>query len=318
MDQKGFPSISGTVLADAQSAGVLVVAEDTMARGFSAITDRKGAYTIFNVPAGAYSVHGYAASLQLTPANADVGMAAVTGIDLAKSTNGLGTVSGSLAIVNGGGGTATSVVLVVASTFSDTFVRGEVPRGLRTPLTGPPDVTSAFSITGVPEGTYKVLAAFENDGLVRDPDTNIAGTQIVEVVMPKPGVAMPLASGFKITAALTLVSPGAEDAEAVKTAPMLTWADDSSEDFYTVVVYNAYGERVWCLADDAQMMGCDGPSIPGVSGTTNVTVAYGGPMDVGMYYQFRATSWRTVGGGTSYSPISNTEDLRGVFYVDVQ
>jgi hypothetical protein len=36
----------------------------------------------------------------------------------------------------------------------------------------------------------------------------------------------------------------------------------------------------------------------------------------GMYYQFRATSWRMPGG--TAGPISNTEDLRGVFYVDVK
>ena len=45
-------------------------------------------------------------------------------------------------------------------------------------------------------------------------------------------------------------------------------------------------------------------------------VPYGGPMEPGMYYQFRATSWRTPGGMPG--PISTTEDLRGVFYVDVK
>ncbi len=313
-EQKGLPSISGTVVADDASGGVLVVAEDAAAKGFSAITDKGGAYTIFNVPTGAYTMRGYAAGLQLTPAPAEVAMAPLTGIDLARSMNGLGVISGNLGIVNAPGGSMTSVVLVVASTFSDTFVRGEVPRGLRTPLSGPPDVTGAFAIKDVPEGKYKVLAAFENDALVRDPDPNIAGTQIVEVIMPSPGMDVPLGDTFKITEALPLVGPGAEKAEAVTEAPMLTWGDDSSEDFYTVVVYNAYGDRVWCLSD--QEMGCDGPNIPGVSGQTNVSVPYGGPMETGMYYQFRATAWRAAGG--TPGAISNTEDLRGVFYVDVK
>jgi len=313
MDQKGLPSISGKVVADDMSNGVLVVAEDAMTRGFSAITDKSGAYTIFNVPAGAYTVRGYAAGLQLTPASAEVAMANLIDIDLARSMNGLGVVSGNLNIVNAPGGSATSVVLVVASTFSDTFVRGEVPRGLRTPLSGPPNVTAAFSIKDVPEGRYKVLAAFENDSLVRDPDPNIAGTQIVEVDMPSPGADMPLTDAFKITEALTVIGPGVDKAEAVTEAPMLTWVDDSSEDFYTVVVYNAYGDLVWCLND--ANMDCAGGNIPGVSGQPNVSVMYGGPMDPGMYYQFRATAWRAAGGAPG--PISNTEDLRGVFYVDV-
>jgi hypothetical protein len=311
MDQKGLPSIAGTVHADAQSGGVLVVAEDGMGTGYSAISDRRGAYTIFNVPAGSYTVKGYAAGLQLVPAMATVAGAALTGIDLALSTDALGTISGSINIVNPGMGNATSIVLVVASTFSDTFVRGEVPRGLRSPLSGPPSISGAFTIADVPAGDYVVLAAFENDFLVRDPDPNIAGTQIVTVTMPSPGVDMPLSSSFKITGALPIIGPGADRAEAVTAAPTLEWGDDSSEDFYTVVVYNAYGDLVWCLSDQMiQMIGCDGPNVPAVSGGGNVTVPYGGPLDPGMYYQFRATSWRMGG------PISNTEDLLGVFYVE--
>jgi hypothetical protein len=313
MDQQGRPSIAGTVLADAQSGGVLVVAEDGASAGHSAVTDRKGAYTIFNVPDGSYTVRGYAAGLQLTPAMTTVAGMPVTGVDLALSTDGLGTVSGSVTIVNPGMGTATSVVLVVASTFSDTFVRGEVPRGLRTPLTGPPNITGNFTITDVPAGEYIVLAAFENDFLVRDPDPNIAGTQIVTVTMPSPGQAVPLPTSFKITGALPIVGPGADRPEAVMatTPPTLEWGDDASEDFYTVTVYNAYGDLVWCLS--SEMMNCDGPNIPAVSGSATVTVPYGGPLEPGMYYQFRATAWRSPGG--TPGPISNTEDLRGVFYV---
>jgi hypothetical protein len=36
---------------------------------------------------------------------------------------------------------------------------------------------------GVPDGKYVALAAFENDGLVRDPDTSIGGTQIVHLTV---------------------------------------------------------------------------------------------------------------------------------------
>jgi hypothetical protein len=314
-DEKGRPSITGKVVADAQSAGVLVVAEGAAGMtGYSAITDKSGAYTIFNVPNGDYMVRGFAAGLQLTPAMAAMNGMALTGIDLNKSADALGTITGSVNIVNPGAGMATSVVLVVASTFSDTFVRGEVPRGLRSPLSGPPSVTGAFEIKNVPAGTYKVLAAFENDALVRDPDPNISGTQIVEVTMPTPGMAMPLPTSFKVTGALAVIGPGADNAQAVSAAPMLEWQDDSSEVFYTVVVYNAYGELVWCRADPSVMMGCQGGNIPSVSGGGNVKVQYDGPMEPGMYYQFRATSWRTPGGQPG--PASNTEDLRGVFYVD--
>ncbi|MFT3775437.1 MAG: carboxypeptidase-like regulatory domain-containing protein [Minicystis sp.] len=312
--QKGLPSIAGKVVADQGAGGVLVVAEGGSG-GISAVTDKKGGYTIFNVPDGAYTVRGYAAGLQLTPAMATVAGKPLTGVDLTTSTGALGKISGSVNIVNAPGGSMTSVVLVVKSTFSDTFVRGEVPRGLRTPLSGPPSISGGFTIDNVPEGEYIVLAAFENDNLVRDPDPNIAGTQIVSVQMPSPGTDVALSSSFKITEALAVVGPGATDPEPVTTAPKLRWADDSSEEFYTVVVYNAYGELVWCLADTSIMPGCAGGNIPKANGG-EVSVDYGGPMDPGMYYQFRATSWRAPGG--QVGPIAQTEDLRGVFYVDVK
>ncbi len=316
-DQKGLPSISGSVLAEAESGGVLVVAEDGAGLGLSAVTDRAGGYTIFNVPSGSFTVKGYAAGLQLEPKAVDVAAADLTGVDLARSSAALGTLSGNVQIVNAPGGSMTSVVLVVESTFSDTFARGEVPRGLRTPLSGPPDVTGSFSIADVPEGRYVVLAAFENDGLVRDPDPNIAGTQIVTVDMPNPGQDVALSDSFKITEALPVIGPGADDPEPVTSAPTLTWGDDSSEDFYTVVVFNAYGEIVWCLGDPALIsndpaLTCDGPNVVAPGGA-EVSVPYSGPLDPGMYYQFRATSWRDAGGGGP-GPISNTEDLRGVFF----
>jgi hypothetical protein len=308
-DQQGLGSISGTIVADEEDiGGVLVVADNGV--GISAISDLSGRYTIFNLPDGSYTVKGYAAGLQLEPAAAEVASKGdLTGVNLVESAAALGTISGSVNIVNAPGGTPTSVVLVVESTFDDTFVRGEVPRGLRTPLSGPPDVTGAFEIGGVPEGSYVVLAAFENDLLVRDPDPNIAGTQIVTVTMPAPGQEVALDGSFKITEALEVFGPGSDSAELVDSAPALEWADDSSEDFYTVVVYDAYGDLVWCLSD-AEVGGaaCDGPNVPSVSGGGNVSVAYEGPLEPGMYYQFRATSWRMGG------PISTTEDLRGVFF----
>lgn len=300
-DQKGLASISGTVKAGDASGGVLVVAEAS-GKGISAISDKKGAYTIFNVPDGSYTVAGYAAGVQLTPAPASVASAPLTGIDLLKSDAALGSITGKLEIVNPGSGSATSVVLVVESTFNEAFVRGEVPRGLRTPLSGPPNATNDFVIEGVPAGKYVVLAAFENDGLVRDPDEKIAGTQIVHQEMASPGSPITLPDSFKITGALEVFGPGVDQPEGVSAAPMLTWADDSSEDFYKVFVYDAYGNEVWKDED-----------VPGQSGGGNVSVAYGGPLEKGMYYQFRASSWRQKPSGTT--AISATEDLRGVFFV---
>lgn len=286
--------------ARAQLAGVLIVATgggDTR----SAITDRGGRFTIFNAEDGATTLSGYAAGVEVTPGEVEVAGAAVEDVVLRANLRGLSTVSGNVGIVNAPGGATTSVILVVSDTFDERFVRGDVPRGLRAPRSGPPDVTGAFSIENVPDGDYVVLAAFENDDLVRDPDTNIAGTGLVRITVA--GADLAIAESFKITEALAVRSPGAQQPEAVSEAPLLTWADDSSEDWYDVVVYDAFGEEVWRR-----------DMLPGVSGGDEVSVTYAGPLDVGMYYQFRVTSWRQPGGKNA-APISATEDLRGVFYV---
>jgi hypothetical protein len=111
-----------------------------------------------------------------------------------------------------------------------------------------------------------------------------------------------IASSFKVTEALAIVSPGADEAELVEGNPVFVWKDDSSEVKYSIVVYNAFGDEVW--RDD---------NLPRVRGSENVTVDYDGiSLQPGMYYQFRARSWRDDG------PISQTEDLLGVFYTPVE
>jgi hypothetical protein len=66
-------------------------------------------------------------------------------------------------------------------------------------------------------------------------------------------------------------------------------------------VFDAFGTEVW-----SSLM------LPAVSGSDTASVQYEGPLDPGMYYQFRVTSWRAPGGDAA--PISATEDLRGVFF----
>ena len=284
----GFGSISGVVKA-APAGGVLVVAEATGAHG-SAIADKSGAFTIFNVLQGSYEVKGYAAGLNLVPASASVSAGAETkGVELNAAAGGLGTVSGNVSIVNAPGGSATSIVLAVESTFSETLGRGEVPRGLRAA-----NVSGAFTIANVPAGKYAILAAFENDKLVRDPDTSIGNTATLHITVAGAPVD---AGNFKITEALAVIAPGAAQVETATAPVSFAWADDSSEDRYVLEVFDNLGTKVW-----------SNESVPSGKGSANVTVAYGGPpLTSGGYYQFRATS---VKDGV---PISRTEDLLGVF-----
>ena len=192
----------------------------------------------------------------------------------------------------------TSVVLAVESTFVEAAGRGTVPPGLRVG-----NVLTDFNIEGVPDGRYVVLAAFENDGLVRDPDQTIGGTQIVRIEVPDPGTGnvIELPEGFKVTGALAVVSPGADGPEEIfTTTPTLEWEDDSSEEGYELRVFDAFGNEIWS------------EEIGPVSGSATVAHTYAGPtLEPGMFYQFRATSFREKLGDRT--PISTTEDLKGVF-----
>jgi hypothetical protein len=195
------------------------------------------------------------------------------------------------------------VILVVEDTFDPNVARGSAPRGLRAPETGPVSIDGAFIIEGVPAGTYVALAAYENDGLVRDPNENIAGTDFVTVTVTSSDDAVTLEDSFKVTGSLTTVYPGVDGPEAVTEKPLLEWEDDAGESWYDVYVYDAFGNEVWTSL-----------LLPSVSGSENATVQYEGPLEPGMYYQFRVQSWSEQGNGDQ-SPISNTEDLRGVFYL---
>lgn len=281
----GLGRVEGRVVADLPG-GTLVVAG-----GATGIADVNGEYVVFNVPAGGdVAVRGYKRGLALAPKTVAVAAgSAATGVDLVQQGDAIAAVDGQVQIVNGGGASVTSVILAVEETFNDLAARGEAPPGLRVG-----DVTGAFRFEGVPDGQYVVLAAFENDGLVRDPDTGIGGTEIVRVTVS--GKSITLGEGFKVTGALAVFAPGAQQVDEVKGNPTFRWEDDTSEGGYQLRVFDAFGALVWEKLD-----------VP--EAKKEVEVAYGGPpLKPGMLYQFRAVSL-----GKDGIPISATEDLRGVF-----
>ncbi len=303
----GTGQIRGQVALASGGGGVLVVAEPNAGgSAASAIADRSGAFAILNLGPGDYAVKAFAHGVNYQPVPTSLAAGETKQVQVAIGNTNTATVRGSVQIVNGGQGTATSVILVVESTFDGALVRGDAPPGLRAPQPGSaPDVTGAFSIGGVPDGRYVALAAFEDDLLVRDPDTSISGTQIVHLEVAD-GNLVSASPSFKVTGALDVVSPGASGPETIASAtPTFTWKDDSGEVSYDLAVLDAFGVEVWRT------------TVPGVSGPPTVSVEYGQAggtpatapaLQAGMYYQFRALSRKNGG-----SPISQTEDLKGVF-----
>lgn len=288
-------AVSGHVVADHPWGTVVVAGGAANAGGgVTGIADRDGSYTVFNVPVGSVTVSGYKVGLQLDTATATVtGGQTTPNVDLHSTGAATETVSGSIDIVNPGNGNLTSVILAVDETFDPNAARGEAPPGLKAV-----NVQNNFRIDGVPNGHYVVLAAFENDFLVRDPDTSIAGTAIVHITVPGPN--NPISQAFKVTGSLDHPSPDAE--QVVSAPPTFTWDDDSGEDHYEIRVFDALGTLMW-----------ENTAVPGASGN-NPSIAYGNggttakQLVSGMLYQFRAVSIKQ--GGT---PLATTEDLRGTF-----
>lgn len=297
--QRGGATVTGSV-SGTRRDGVLVLAVRDGRAQSSAISDRDGAFVLFNVAPGSVVLEGYRSGVALTAQPVEVPAAGLTNVALAASSAKLATVNGNLSIVNATGGLTTSVILVVASTFDENLVRGEAPLGLRVA-----NVSGAFQFVDVPPGRYRVLAGFENDQLVRDPDTGIGGTAVVSVDVGDSGAPITLSEGFKVTAALAVVAPGAQMVEEIPAAPAtLTWADDSSEDGYELRVYDALGALVH---EDKQVARVTG--APTVSYTLNGAASF----TPGMLYQFRVYSFRERQSGRTY--ISSSEDLRGVFQI---
>jgi len=291
--------ISGTISAP-DPGGTLVVAEGGSVPAPYGIASRSGEFVLFNVPGGQFEIAGYKRGQQLTRPSADATATFVQDVQLETADLPLGGVSGNVNIVNAPGGSLTSVVLVPQSVFDSTLERGPIPLGLRAPgLPEAPSVSGQFALEGVPNGDYMVLAAFENDGLVRDPDSSIGGTTL-QTVSVASGEAIAMSQSFKITEGLAIVGPGADAPETVSGPVVFKWADDSSEDRYELELYTALGDLVW-----------EDRAVPSGRGGSAVELAYSGPALLpGMFYQFRVTSYRDRGTAVA---ISRSEDLRGVF-----
>ncbi len=287
---KGTGMIGGTV-ASSSPGGTMVLAGER-----TGVADANGAYVVFNVAPGDAKVQAFKKGFNFDIATTSVMSDMQSkGIDFSANGSQARTVTGSLAITNGGMTTSTSVMLVLEDTFDNVLDRGDSPAGLE--ITG---VNGAFTLEGVPNGSYAVLAAFENDGVVRSPDTSVMGSPVQHIVVADGDVK--LAQPINVVGALGVVGLGAvglgaDGLDMVTGAPMFGWNADQNADNYRLDVFDAYGTMVW-----SQLGVFSGGSGQPIAAT------YGGPtLTHGTVYQFRATSLKA---GT---PLTATEDLAGAF-----
>jgi hypothetical protein len=274
-------SIAGKV-SGTQAAGVLVVASDGT-HAYSTVSDASGDFVIFNVADGTFSVRGYFIGVAFTPVDGlAVAGAQVKGVTLTASGEATGVLTGSLSYVAGADTSITTgVVLRLQATH-------EVPPGLQVAATN----ATPYELDKVPDGTYEVVAAFPNDQLVKDPDPGQAGTSTPVVTFAGSTVDV---GSFKITNPVNMVGP---DADApVAGMPTFSWAAYPQTDHYKVEVFDSQGSSIW--------------SQDNIPRSTSLT--YAGPALLsGAYYQWRITSY-AVASNTTSRPISQSEDLRGVW-----
>jgi hypothetical protein len=308
-DQNQF-SISGRV-SDG-SEGLLITAECAVPPCGYAYSENDGVFRIENIKAGDYTLNGYEIGKAYTPLAVQVVDTDITDLIIENIEDPqLGSIAGSVQIVNPHPSSSnTSVVLMPKSTFDFSYGKGITPKGMR--IGG---VNGAFVFDNLPEGEYVVLAGFENDYLVRDPDPNIAGTGIQEVSIPDRTVNPENWDienvGFKVTGAIEIVYPG-----SIETSPenvpreslpiTFQWVDDSSEIGYHLQLYNPFGTVVW-------------EAFPGKNQTSLQYPDTEPPLQG--YYQWRITSLKSSNTDLyeptieKDAPISMSEDLLGVFYI---
>jgi hypothetical protein len=333
-------SIAGTVRLPSSGVGVLVVAEKTTTgASATAVPGSDGSFRIFNLADGTYEVRAYARGVQYAPAPA------TAAVDVAGSqpepsvafnpvAAATATVGGSMIFASTGGLTdpKTSVILVVASTFDEARVRGAAPAGLRAG-----NIIGPWSIAGVPDGHYRVLAGFETDYLVRDP-SDIGGTAVLElqvvngVPLRMDGVTSAANIGsFKVTDAVQLTAPLPDPSGACATLPLPTdpaalpagacltavadaaigWDSYSSQDFFEVTVVDELGAVVWQAQIDKL---ATGTTYGSTGAEVDATLVSAAPLEPGRTYQARVAAKNfPKTAGAAEETLSSSEDLLGVF-----
>ena len=256
----GTGGVSGTVDLPATARPVLVVAEpkDSPDGGGVSLADSAGAYQVFGLLPGDYTVRALALGEAWTTEDVTLNVGERQEASLTRTTGAGATVSGQVTFPGG----PTTVSLVVAETYDPAAPTAEIIAGSTRALAS----SGPFSLAGVPPGRYVVLAGFGQDGLVRAFAPVEVGA--ADVALPQPVTLSP---------ALTLVGPGAAGPEQVTAAPTIAWQAQPNAVRYDVEVTDGRGVVVWSRQ------------------VTDVSVVYGGPLSAGGFYQAHVTARDGVG-----------------------
>jgi hypothetical protein len=299
LEGAGTGRIAGTVTRVTGVAAPLIVAEPqgvTTVDSAAAVAGADGAYVLFNLAPGVpYVVRPYARGVNWAASPPTVPGAPAIVNFAAPSVTSAGVTGG--LIFRTGAGHATDVELVIESTYNGTLDRGEVPPGL-----AGRSAANDYAFSGVPDGHYRVLAAYGADGDVRD--QAYVGNATPPTVTVAGGASASASASFATTPAIHLLSiggnaVGVEPIVAVSTAaPTFVWTNENATNSGTfrVNVFDSFGKTLWGPID--------------VAGDTSMSITYAGvALTPGRPCQLRITAIKT----SDSSIQSQTEDLLGVF-----
>ena len=305
-------AISGTVSSGGNPvAGALVIA---MGAGvsYTTISAANGSYVLYNVVEGNVDVTAYIKGLNFPTLSAVTVTAdtTTTNQNLVASGVANGTISGNIQFVAGGTAQATDITLI------DRETREVIP-GLRVYT----DANNNYTMSGLPNGDFEIIASMLNDGNVIDPDEAV--TQGDPLVTVTDGVVDPSTRSFKITGAVVMDTPSTPANNVVPeltATPTFTWHSESSYSSasgFAIEVINESGDAVW--GGFGGLDPVEGVPTVTVSGGT-YTIPYAGPaLQPGRYYQLRIYAMKDDNDAilypNGYKLISVTENLDGVFKV---
>jgi hypothetical protein len=296
-------------------AGVLVIAEASVT-AISAITDDKGNYKIFNVPAGAYQVKGYLVNSSSAAVPAQVlANAETSAVNISLSQGASGQVTGTFKVIS-----QTTIATPPATmdiSLVHPYTRETIP-GLSQKLTYSSSLN--YSFANVPDGTYIVRASYANDYIVIDPDyVQKFGDYKVTV---NGGVSTPSATDIVATSAAILTSPTNEmttTAPVESTAtPTFQWASYPSTSDYVIEVTDAStGSVIWGGFTNTSGTLTKNITIP--SSTTSVVFNSDGKatsaLVVGKVYRWKIYASKNNNQTSSWNLIAASEEQRGLIKI---
>jgi len=296
--------LSGTVTSGGVAlANILVVAYDGT-DGFSTVTDLEGNYTIYNVPAGTYSIQGWYAGYDSSEGSAAVTSGTETpDVDLVLTAGASGSVTGMITFLS-----TQNIEVDVSLTHPGTQ---ETIPGLSTTT-----VSYNYTINNVPAGTYLARASFENDAKVMDPDWIIKnGEPFVTVLSSQ------VERDFSITGAVTLIGPtnsasSTQPLEVSGTSPTFSWTAYPSADDHVIEVTDQNGSVIWGGFNS------DWSTRNIVIDKSETSVTYdfdstaSAPLEVGKIYRWRIyASKDDAQEANGWKLISASEEQRGIIRI---